>query len=106
MVLVVVFPSLFGKVVLRALLVCHILLDEGSKGFVDLLLHSAVTFNLPYLRDQVSEYAQYTRAFARYIQEKIITVRTLVRKQERERDTRLTSGKTQGYELRHYTRSL
>jgi hypothetical protein len=64
-------------VVLRALLVCHILLDEGSKGFVDLLLHSAVTFNLPYLRDQVSEYAQYTRAFARYIQEKIITVRTL-----------------------------
>ncbi|GJQ15779.1 hypothetical protein GpartN1_g7570.t1 [Galdieria partita] len=64
-------------VVLRALLVCHILLDEGSKGFVDLLLHSAVTFNLPYLRDHVSEYAQYTKAFARYIQEKIITVRTL-----------------------------
>lgn len=64
-------------VVLRALLVCHILLDEGSKSFVDLLLHSAVTFNLPYLRDHVSEYAQYTRAFARYIQEKIITVRTL-----------------------------
>ncbi|EME26756.1 Clathrin coat assembly protein AP180 [Galdieria sulphuraria] len=64
-------------VVLRALLVCHILLDEGSKSFVDLLLHSAVTFNLPYLRDHVSEYAQYTKAFARYLQEKIITVRTL-----------------------------
>eukprot|EP00871_Galdieria_phlegrea_P002707 jgi/Galph1/3437/GphlegSOOS_G2102.1 len=64
-------------VVLRALLVCHILLDEGSKSFIDLLLHSAVTFNLPYLRDHISEYAQYTRAFGHYLQEKIITIRTL-----------------------------
>ncbi|EME26207.1 Clathrin coat assembly protein AP180 [Galdieria sulphuraria] len=68
-------------VVLKALLLCHILLDEGSRGIVDLLLHSPFIFNLQEFRDASNpsayDFSSYTRLFARYIQERIVTVRTL-----------------------------
>lgn len=70
------------KVVLKALLLCHILLDEGSRGMVDLLLHSPFIFNLQEFRDASNpsafDYSSYTRLFARYLQERIVTIRTLV----------------------------
>lgn len=68
-------------VVLKALLLCHILLDEGSRGMVDLLLHSPFIFNLQEFRDASNpsafDYSSYTRLFARYLQERIVTIRTL-----------------------------
>jgi len=68
-------------VVLKALLLCHILLDEGSRGIIDLLLHSPFIFNLQEFRDASNpsafDYSSYTRLFARYIQERIVTIRTL-----------------------------
>eukprot|EP00871_Galdieria_phlegrea_P005197 jgi/Galph1/5679/GphlegSOOS_G4332.1 len=68
-------------VVLKALLLCHILLDEGSRGMIDLLLHSPFVFNLQDFRDasipSAYDYSSYTRLFARYLQERIVTIRTL-----------------------------
>jgi len=75
-------------VVLKALLLCHILLDEGSRGIIDLLLHSPFIFNLQEFRDASNpsafDYSSYTRLFARYIQERIVTIRTLVCGDDRE----------------------
>ncbi|GJQ15619.1 hypothetical protein GpartN1_g7410.t1 [Galdieria partita] len=68
-------------VVLKALLLCHILLDEGSRGVIELLLHSPFIFNLQEFRDASNpsayDFSSYTRLFARYVQERIVTIRTL-----------------------------
>ncbi|GJQ08638.1 hypothetical protein GpartN1_g429.t1 [Galdieria partita] len=68
-------------VVLKALLLCHILLDEGSRGMIDILLRSPFIFNLQEFRDASNpsayDFSSYSRLFGRYLQERIVTIRTL-----------------------------